>query len=400
MGSVKELLLRTREQDRLLEANGETACGSCFLDVDLRAYVKSHGAAGRCTFCKRKRPAVVNFADIASHIQRCVHQEYSDPNDWFVWDSREGGLQGPSKSTYDLLDEVEIVASDTSIYHALVEILGDDACWCEANPFSGSLSEQLTTGWDAFADLVKTKRRYFFREEKVEPGSLSPEQLLRTISRFVDEQHLYKEVAAGTEFFRVRVVKSTDGPPSTPKDFGPPPAGKAFQSNRMNAPGIPVLYASSDELTALKETGRRKHAYVGRLMLTRAARLIDLSSIPVAPGVFAERRSNREELIFLRDFAREIARPVVRDDRVHVEYVPTQVVTEFLRMTFAKDIDGILYKSAQRRAGRNVAFFCGAEAMFDEESPESTGWIRLVETRSARGAWPAESLSLSQGATG
>ena len=35
-------------------------------------------------------------------------------------------------------------------------------------------------------------------------------------------------------------------------------------------------------------------------------------------------------LVFLHHVAEDISCPIARDDRVHIEYVPTQVVTEYL----------------------------------------------------------------------
>jgi hypothetical protein len=41
-----------------------------------------------------------------------------------------------------------------------------------------------------------------------------------------------------------------------------------------------------------------------------------------------DRRHLRPGLIFLRHFGGEISKPFVRDDRIHIEYVSTRVVTE------------------------------------------------------------------------
>ena len=68
----------------------------------------------------------------------------------------------------------------------------------------------------------------------------------------------------------------------------------------------------------------------------------------------------RQNLIFLHHIAREISRPIARDDRVHVEYVPTQVVTEFFRTVATRgesNIDGIAYRSSRRTGKSSMVLF-------------------------------------------
>lgn len=64
---------------------------------------------------------------------------------------------------------------------------------------------------------------------------------------------------------------------------------------------------------------------------------------------------------FLHEFARLIVQPVPLDDRMHIDYIPTPVFTEFLRdhRFQAYRIDGLLYRSAMGRKGCNVVLFAG-----------------------------------------
>lgn len=80
------------------------------------------------------------------------------------------------------------------------------------------------------------------------------------------------------------------------------------------------------------------------------------------PSLFdPEQRHLRPSLIFLRYFATAIAEPFVRDEQIHIEYVPTQVVTEWLRTRFdpgpGPPIEGVLYQSARCSSGINAALF-------------------------------------------
>ena len=59
-------------------------------------------------------------------------------------------------------------------------------------------------------------------------------------------------------------------------------------------------------------------------------------------------------LIFLREFLLDFSSPIERDDRIHIDYVPTQVVTEYLRdakLEGDPPLDGIKYRSSRRKGG-------------------------------------------------
>ena len=55
----------------------------------------------------------------------------------------------------------------------------------------------------------------------------------------------------------------------------------------------------------------------------------------------------------------EMSRRIEGDDRVHIEYVPTQVVTEFIRAKVIwgeSKVDGIRYASSVKRGTRRTCF--------------------------------------------
>ncbi len=68
---------------------------------------------------------------------------------------------------------------------------------------------------------------------------------------------------------------------------------------------------------------------------------------------------------FLRSFVGHVTRPVIPDGRQHVEYAPTQVLTEFFRWMAPNPIDGIALPSAQT-GKRTFVFFCNASEVDDE----------------------------------
>ena len=83
----------------------------------------------------------------------------------------------------------------------------------------------------------------------------------------------------------------------------------------------------------------------------------------------------------------EISKPIQRDDRPHIDYVPTQVVTEFIRSRPATGdvpIDGIKYLSAVHPSYASYVIFATQENLFpDPQGPQfrdTDRWLELTST--------------------
>ncbi|MFB9929976.1 RES domain-containing protein [Amycolatopsis halotolerans] len=104
------------------------------------------------------------------------------------------------------------------------------------------------------------------------------------------------------------------------------------------------------------------YAILGEFETARDLTLLDLTQLPRIPSLYTEsgRTPERYDLTFLRQFARDLAQPIALDGREHTEYVPTQVITEYLRFVSTTKVDGILYPSAQTD-GVCCVFFCNSD---------------------------------------
>jgi hypothetical protein len=89
-----------------------------------------------------------------------------------------------------------------------------------------------------------------------------------------------------------------------------------------------------------------------------------------------DQRKHYYELLFLRNFARDLSASVVQDGREHINYVPTQVVTEYMRWLPAIAIDGILFTSAQN-GGTCCVIFCGPEGCANAGEETNKTMLRL-----------------------
>ena len=89
----------------------------------------------------------------------------------------------------------------------------------------------------------------------------------------------------------------------------------------------------------------------------------------------------RKLLIFLHTLGHEFSKPITRDDRVHIEYVPTQVVTEYLRGVKTREdggLNGIRYGSARHDGGASLVLFCNPDNLIlpKEQQKEFYDWHR------------------------
>jgi hypothetical protein len=112
-------------------------------------------------------------------------------------------------------------------------------------------------------------------------------------------------------------------------------------------------------------------ATVGTFELVEDIQVLDLTRIPPIPSVFDNLHGSEEAalaasldrpgLIFLQSFVSAITAPVIKDGREHIDYVPSQVVTEYVRYRLKDElcqrIVGIVYPSAQRDDGVGCVLF-------------------------------------------
>jgi len=103
---------------------------------------------------------------------------------------------------------------------------------------------------------------------------------------------------------------------------------------------------------------------VGTFRTMREATILDLTRLPKRMGFFEQQPDSsyvdRYALEFLHRFVQSLAAKVPPDGAEHIDYVPTQVVTEWFRSAFRhrrKPIDGVRYMSAQRTGGKSLVLF-------------------------------------------
>lgn len=374
-------------------------CASCFTDEGIKGFIEGALKSNECSFCgtEADEPIAAPFKDVATHINESLYQEYDDAANCMSYVSADGGYQGETWPTYELLMDVIALElprdEDESLSKALVDRLDDNA-WCQRNPYSLTYAQETKFSWKRFCQVVKHQRRYFFCDgDNQDREILSPGELLETILDYAGKIGLIVRLDRGAlRVTRARLQR--DGKKfESALDLGPPPLAKATQSNRMSPAGVVMFYGSDQAETALRETAQSLGAgtyAVGEFSNGREILLLDLANLPDVPSLFYEipdsmEYNPRRVLQFLHHVSWEISQPVARDGREHIEYVPSQVVTEFVRSTStdAGRIDGIRYPSAVHPGNASYVLFADQDnvAAPNDEGPslrDDDHWLELV----------------------
>jgi hypothetical protein len=164
----------------------------------------------------------------------------------------------------------------------------------------------------------------------------------------------------------IRVRADADHHFSTLDDLGPTPIKFAKYANRMSPAGIPMFYATEDTITAIKEVWNGKVGVklsVATFKTKNPCSILDFCTLPPVPTIF-KRDATVEQidaLSFLRRFVRDISQPVSKSEKEHIEYVPTQILTEYFRHIFktkdGQSIMGLKYPSSYTRRPCYVMFW-------------------------------------------
>jgi len=218
---------------------------------------------------------------------------------------------------------------------------------------------------------------------------MSPAALLRALGKMVSDLGLIEILSFGYELYRVR-TRGKDA--SWALDFeqlGPPPNDKA-SAGRMNPAGISYFYLAKDSQTAFAEVIQRPpcNTVLACFKTTKDLRLLNLCDLPPIPSIFDESGHEKRELIyFLLDFVKQISEPVSKNGQEHIDYVASQIVSEFFAKEFrtvtSDRIHGLTYPSSLRPDGVNVVLFPPANGFKDLASLESSKGVDVDDWNQA-----------------
>jgi hypothetical protein len=385
------------EYERGYRALSGFVCDRCFSDETVIAFVQDHAQEHRCDFCGRseERPIAAPADEVADLIVGAVESEWTDPINELGWDSREGGYQGDTYDFDDVLEQIGNPILTWEFQQALQEAVLT-VSWCKRDYVALPLDEGLAYDWDEFVHSIKYRTRFFLPLQKTDPNLVEPGQsassleLLESIGRLSEQAGLIRRLDGGERFWRVRSHVAGKSY-CLAGDLGTPRAQHSLTSSRMSPAGIPAFYGASSLDTALAEARvgidpDRPEWSAGEFGTSQPCTVLDLSDIPEIPSIFdPDRRHLRHALIFLAHFAEQVAEPLSDDKREHVDYVPTQVVSEFFRVSFSPSdigpVNGIVYRSARHPGGKCVALFVPHERCLDRAPSDDELALVLSDVR-------------------
>jgi RES domain/HEPN/RES N-terminal domain 1 len=368
------------------QAGPPAVCPAHVEDRVLREHIETHATEHYCSYCTAGISAstpVASALDVfmdAFLVGVGVYYQPSPKADEPLLDSMD---------SRDVAREILDIAgiSHHGLVDDIVEALTVTPGWIPREHKSGSRIEQLTYSWEAFKHLVKHEMRYFFATLTTgagDPDDMTAVQLLKAVSDLGENQPAVWPAPCPSRLFRARMATSQSEASEWlhSSDIGPPPPERAA-ANRMSPAGISIFYGATDRVTAIAEAGAHAaHRYVvtGEFTPTREIRLIDLTNLPELPSIF-DASSHRELFVirFLQKFIHDITLPVELDGREHIDYVPTQVFTEYFRYAFPGRVDGLMFPSAQG-PGNNVAVFFGPDLCADQGN-ETERTRLILDTR-------------------
>ena len=351
-------------------APGKFVCADCLGEEGEKYFWKEGAGFGsrkdRCDYCDVGHPGPGPVSRVVELVAPALHRYFADP----------GGAGAIRDEGEWLIDSIGTEQALRTLWPSCgVELLKDVAAvfrnkqWvaCNGHFLDMHESEQFTHAWHHFEMMAKHRSRYFLDRQDREFGREpwieypSPSEFLARIGEFAMEQSLFRPMDKRRTLFRVRSEKP-DERFETFKKLGPPRNERAT-SGRMNPAGISYLYLAWELRTAVGEVVRKTPARVavGEFRPKKDLVLLDLTALPEPPSVFDDDAyDDYQGILFLRDFAGQISVP--KDDREHLEYIPSQVVCEFFAQVFGRGeggrrVDGIAYRSSVVHGGQNVVVF-------------------------------------------
>lgn len=400
MGQVKKHQIEVWE--RGWDSLDGPVCAECVAETCLRQFITNNGAHGRCFYCSREG-TVVSGDDLMSEIADGIHFEWTDPDSALIpYDGREGGYAVDiSTPIEDILWEAGCNFASDDLAAAVAQSFTDHA-WVSRFAMADSPEEWLFGSWKLFCDYVLHHSRYLFLSNQ-EKGELAwgipPQRMLNALGETLVALEATATLPEGSRLWRAREFDPGSAP-VTGAQLGTAPKHKAQFSNRMSPAGIPMFYGAYDRSTAIIEARSAISAAdrpgtavtSGAFLSRRELRVVDLSSPIEVPSLFnSKRRHLRGAARFLNQFADAVAQPITNDATERIEYVPTQIVTEYVRRVLPSQLgepfDGVAYRSVQDPTGVCVVLFvpneeCGTlgDTSVDDqptlELDPSTVWVQ------------------------
>jgi len=385
-------------------------CPECFDNNTLKRRleeIRPNVGRGKCDFHPtRKGIPVSSICEIVDEVFRNNYARSDDTG------------RGIAATLADTICELTDAGSE-EIAEAIADCLaeeddpnvadGEDMFYAEEFTYEQVTVQDHLHGalWRDFRKSIVHGRRFFNDDARtLLAGIFRNIHLQRDLKRNPPVYMLEPEQAGPV--FRARIVSDDDAQKISEAPvagLGPAPLLKG-KAGRMNVSGIPAFYGSFDLATCAAELRPAVGSKIAsaEFKLARPLCVLDMTRFRKRPkqlDLFARDHVRRlTQWRFMQRFRREIAKPILKTDE-HIDYVPTQVVAEYLNAVHEvrmgddrRHIDAIIFNSAQRPEGRNIVVLGDAatvEPIAGAAAPSASGPVApslglfLLETPAAPG---------------
>ena len=364
VGIAKSAWMETEE--RGWSAPSKHVCQSCVKDAYLRTIVRRNLTPRSCDYCKSARRKAAPVHSIMSAVSAGLLRSFNT----YEAAGCPYGKDIPeiqSHLTINALQEIplecnwDLLTDIANAFHNQLWVDAPGGMWMAAHAH-----EELSWSWNQFVHAVKHETRFHFGRARgaVSSGELlDVSEVLPFLAGLIRTHRLTRCLPVATNLIRVRLRKDGEMWLADDQQLGAR-SPETAPAGRMNPAGIPYFYAAFEESTALSEVGATSgaNAVISVWETTRDLRIVDFTKLPLVPSSFDQKnRRKHEMLVFLSEFLIDISRPVTKDGSEHIEYVPTQVICEYIAQVFKTPsggkIDGLLYSSSVVVGGKNLVVF-------------------------------------------
>jgi hypothetical protein len=347
-------------------------CVECVTPISLKKLVLESGNEAVCRYCSSGGTCIKSDA-LFDYVLERVNENVGTKDDLSHFELGmiyEGGSDEIPVQTIDIVLAEWLNLGDEKYFDDLMKYLppnyekDEDGSEKHFYGDDGTLEHNIfEEKWGRFVNEIRHSHRFFNPRAKefleslfsflsTAEGNLRPE-CIRTIKR-------------GEELYRARTAPTLSDASQMKEDpvrqFGLAPKERVG-NQRMTPNGIPALYCAFERQTCLSEIRSITGDHVVSIALTpvKNLALLDLNKLehienPESTLLDVGHRDTMHLHGFVRSLVKRMSRPKGRNDELI--YLSTQVVFEYLRLTFASQVHGLVFPSVQTgEKGTNLVLF-------------------------------------------
>lgn len=339
-------------------------CSGHIEDAFIKKHIVQNGKRGKCNYCNKNRN-VISFEEFCDLLEVGIDYLFESADEsLFYDDEEEHGFAGQTFTALDIIrDDMLHISFDELICSDLEKAIVEDKVYHYVDEFYSDL-DQLNGDWLHFKDIVKHKARFVFYFNQVfnDYFSSNPISILNNIQSEISNHNLIQVIDENKKIYRCTQHVHRNDVKNNGRRISSNPYQNCKFNNRMSPAGISMFYGSPHKQTCIEETVNltdTKNPFFTTAYFTpkNPLRLVNFMNMPHIPSVFDNLNNNHIETIqFLCNFVEDISKPILSTDSI-IEYIPTQIVTEYIRYNPDLNVQGIIYPSSRDKSKENYVLF-------------------------------------------